>query len=281
MLLLIGAVYAFALRLPYCNLDSDAANFALMGEDVYHYGHLTTLAYGQNYLFSITPYVYAAFKVILPKTVPWAVILAAADGIIALAGLWMIFQSFLAAADQTLRRSAVAAVLFCVLLLALPRHLIDFAGHASLEQGYLTLGLLMLSASRLAAALRAGQTSRWYWWLLAGLAFGHGIFSRPQVCAYGVITLVLLLWQQWRTGSGRKLWAGGGWLAAGLLVGCLPMILHWIFRAPTWPFTMTLDSHLADATVQGRSFDILIHQVIPMVFSFGVKWWGHPYTKAN
>ena len=67
MLLLLGAVYAVSLRLPYCNLDSDAVNFGLMGEDIYKYGHWTTLAYGQNYLLSITPYLYAGFKAILPR----------------------------------------------------------------------------------------------------------------------------------------------------------------------------------------------------------------------
>jgi len=86
--------------------------------------------------------------------------------------------------------------------------------------------------------------------------------------------LILLLWQQRRAGSGRKLLVAGGWLTAGLLVGCLPMILHWIFRAPTWPFTMTLDSHFPDAAAEGKMFDILIHRIIPTLFSYGYKWWG-------
>ena len=281
MLLLVGALYVLFVRLPYFCLDSDAANFGLMGEDIYKYGHLTTLAYGQNYLLSITPYVYAAFKLVLPKTVPWAVILAAAGGVLSLSGLWMIFRSFVSAAEQTQRRSAVAPVLFCVLLLALPKHLIDFGGTASPELGYFTLGLLMLSASRLAAALRGGQTPRGRWWLCLGLAFGYGLFSRPQVCAYSIIPLILLVWQQWRAGSGRKCLAAGGWLGAGLLVGCLPMILHWIFRAPTWPFSMTLDSHLADAAAQGKMFDVMFHQIIPTLFSFGFKWWGPPMYQAE
>ncbi len=54
MLLLVAGLYVFFLRVPYCSLDSDAVNFGLMGEDVYKYGHLTTLAYGQNYLLSIS-----------------------------------------------------------------------------------------------------------------------------------------------------------------------------------------------------------------------------------
>ena len=280
MLLLVGALYAFFVRLPYCCLDSDAVTFGLMGEDLYTYGHWTTLAYGQNYLLSITPYVYAAFKALLPKTLPWAVILAAAGGLLSLSGLWMIFRSYVSAAAQTQRRSAVAQVLFCVLLLGLPKHLFDFGGNASTELGYFTLGLLMLSASRLAAALRDGRTPLRRWWLLAGLAFGYGIFSRAQVCAYGVIPLALLLWQQRRAGLGRQFVAAGGWLATGLLAGCLPMLLHWMFRAATWPFSMELGSQFADAAARREMFGVLIHKVIPALFSFADRW-GPPTFQAE
>ena len=136
MLLLVLALYALFIRLPYCSLDSDAVNFGLMGEDLYTYGHLPSLAYGQNYLLSITPYLYAAFKALLPITVPWAYILAAAGGLLSLAGLWMIFRSFVSAADQTRRRSGVALVLFFVLLMGLPKHLFAYGGNASTELGY-------------------------------------------------------------------------------------------------------------------------------------------------
>lgn len=280
LLLLLGALYVFFVRQPYGGLDSDAANFGLMGEDLYKYGHLTTLAYGQNYLLSLTPYVYAAFKALLPRTVPWAVILAAAGGLLSLSGVWLIFRSFVSVAQQSQRRSALALVLFCVLLLGLPKHLFDYGGNASTELGYFTLGLLMWSASRLAAALRAGRTPQRRWWLLAGLAFGYGVFSRAQVCAYGLIPLVMLLWQQRRLGPGRKVWAVAGSLAAGLLAGCLPMICHWLFRAATWPFAMTLGSHAVGAGALHEQFGVLIHKVIPALFSFEDRW-GPPTFQAE
>ncbi len=279
MLLLVLALYALFIRLPYCSLDSDAVNFGLMGEDLYTYGHLPSLAYGQNYLLSITPYLYAAFKALLPKTVPWAYILAAAGGVLSLSGLWMIFRSFVATADQTQRRSGVALVLFLLLLLGLPKHLFDYGGNASTELGYFVTGLLMLSASRLAAALRAGQLPSWRWWALAGLAFGYGMFSRPQVCAYGLIPLVLLAGQQWRIGPGRKFLTACAWLAAGLLGGSLPMILHRLFRAATWPFGMELGSHWADAAALREQFDVLIHKVIPTLFSFDDRWGPPTYQE--
>lgn len=281
MLLLVGALYVFFMRLPFCCLDSDAVTFGLMGEDIYKYGHWTTLAYGQNYLFSITPYVYAAFKAILPKTVPWAVILAAAGGLLSLSGLWMIFQSFLSAAKQTQRRSSVATIMFCVLLLGLPKHLFDFGGNASTELGYFSLGLLMWSASKLAEALRAGQAPRSRWWLIAGLAFGYGLFSRPQMCAYGLFPLALLLWQQWRAGgAGKIFFLAGGWTAAGLLTGCLPMLLHGLFRSPSWPFSMELGSQLADAATRRELFTVLIHKVIPALFGFDDRC-GPPTFQDN
>lgn len=266
ILLVAGAIYAFYLRLPFSSIDSDSATFALMGEDIYHYGYLTTLTYGQNYLFSITPYVYAAFKALLPKTVPWAFLLAAAGGLLAMSGLWMIYASFLSVCEQTRRRMWLSAALFAVLLLAMPKHFFDFGGNASTELSYFTVGLMLLAASRVTVRLRAGQPAALGWWFLFGLAFGYGIYSRIQTCAYGLIPLLMLLWQQRNTR--RTLLAAIGAFGGGVLLASLPMVLHSIYRAPTWPFTMHLDTHWADAKARLEMFDILLRKVFPAMFSF-------------
>jgi hypothetical protein len=266
ILVVAGAIYAFYLRLPFSSIDSDSATFALMGEDIYRYGHLTTLTYGQNYLFSITPYVYAAFKAVLPKTVPWAFILAAAGGLLAMSGLWMIYASFLSVCEQTRRRTWLSAVLFAVLLLAMPKHFFDFGGNASTELSYFTVGLMLLAASRVAARLRAGQPAAYGWWFVFGLAFGYGLYSRIQTCAYGWIPLIMLLWQQRH--ARRALLAAAGAFGGGVLLASLPMLLHGLFRAETWPFIMHLDAQWADLKTRQEMWGILVTKVFPAMFSF-------------
>ena len=65
-LLLAAALFTLYVRLPYRILNSDVAVFGLMGEDILKYGYLPTYAYGQSYLFSILPYVYAAIRWLAP-----------------------------------------------------------------------------------------------------------------------------------------------------------------------------------------------------------------------
>lgn len=272
ILALVGMLFFLYVRLPYCYIDSDSATFGLMGEDIYHYRVPTTLTYGQNYLLSVTPYVYAAVKSVMPGTTDWGTLLAVAGGILSLSGLWMIYQSLMVVTEQTGRRRWLAGVLFCTMLLSQPKHIFDMALNSSTELALVSMGLMMWSASRVSWSLRRGEAVPCRWWGLLGLAFGYATFARPQVCAYGILPVVLLLRQQYRAPRERAFRGAVGWLSGGLFAGSFLMIYHWVFRASTWPFRMDLGSHAADLETMRQECTGLVHMVLPAMFSWGCNW---------
>ena len=96
MAVLAIALFLFMLHFPRANFDSDAAIFGLMGNDILSHHYWPSLPYGLNYLFSITPYVYALFRCLLPHILSNIVVWAIAGALLSLSGLWMIYESFLA-----------------------------------------------------------------------------------------------------------------------------------------------------------------------------------------
>jgi len=226
---------ALNLRLPYRILNSDVAVFGLMGDDILKYGYWPTYAYGQDYLFSILPYVYAVVRRLAPA-LPHVMALKLAGCALNLAGLWLLFEALLLAQRQSGRSRGVAAVIFCLLLAGASSYLFDIQEHSSLEVSVFVLGWISFFAARVEARLAAGQAGRGADWLFCGLGLAHALYSRPLVVAYGVMLLAWLAARQWRRTPGRAAGPALGWFLAGAALGYLPLLLHLLLRAPTWPY---------------------------------------------
>jgi hypothetical protein len=209
------------------------------------YGYLPTYAYGQSYLFSILPYVYAAIRWLLPA-LSNVMALKLAGFALSITGLWLLFEALLLAQRQTRWSRGVAATIFCLLVASSSSYLFDIQEHSSLEISLFVLGLISFFAARIEVALVERGRSSGVDWLVFGLGLAHALYSRPLVFAYGLVMLIWLVAAAWRRTPGWALrWSLYG-LLTGALLGYLPMLLHMFLRAPTWPY----DFHTA--TLIGR-----------------------------
>ena len=234
-LLFAVAFVVLNVRLPYRILNSDVAIFGLMGEDIVQHGYLPTYAYGQNYLFSILPYVYAAIHRLAPA-LSNVMALKLAGCALNLAGLALLFEALLLAQRRNGWGRGCAAAVFCLLLASSSSYLFDLQEHSSIEVSLFVLGWISFFAARLERRLADAQDSRGPDWLLFGLGLGHALYSRPLVMAYGLMMLVWLLPRQWRRTPGWKCCRPLIWFLAGAGLGYLPLLLHNLLRAPTWPY---------------------------------------------
>lgn len=229
MLLVLGVLLGLGLALPYRCLDSDVAIFGLMGNDLLRGGHLPSLMYGQQYFFSVTPYVCAALRWLLPGLGP-APTMASAAILLSGAGLWLVYESFLLVEGKSLRW---AGWLFCLLLLSCPEYLFIVLVPDGMEVSLLLLGGALWCVARIDADERAS----WRWLSLLGLIGGLALISRPNVLFYPAVAVAG--WLLTRPPAWRK--RGLLCLLAGALVGYLPMLLHQLTRASSWPWNPYMD----------------------------------------
>ncbi len=233
MFLLTAGVLVFYLALPYRGLDADVTTFGLMGNDILRHGYLPTLTYGQNYLFSITPYVYALVRGLVPAlSAPQA--LASAGSLLALGGLWLMYEGLLAAEDRGGRRRAWPPVVFCLLVGGSWNTIADLGRFSSIEVSFLLLGLIVWVAGRLERALAAGAPPANLLWGVLGLVAGHAFYARPQMILFAALAAGLLL-RRLRREQAAAFRPALLALLVGLLLGYLPMLLHNVLRAD-WPF---------------------------------------------
>lgn len=258
------------LSMPY-RFHADAVTFGRMGEDLYHLGYLPTIAYGQNYLFSLTPYLYAFYKAVLPSGTSWAMLLMLAGTTLSIAGLWLIYGSFLITARRAGGTAFVPSLLFCVLLASAASYVFDLSQNASIEVSLFALGWLLFAGSKVEND-GPGQCSG-RWWFATGAALSFASYSRPQVCTYGIV-LVVLLAVRLRSSSRPLFWKGLGFLAAGIAVAYLPMLAHNIFRAPYWPFGLHADPHLAGGRSIVKALRIVVHDIVPSTLDIEA---AHPF----
>ena len=266
MLLVSLFLLSLYLGLPYRSLDSDVAIFGLMGEDLYHLGYLPTLTYGQNYIYSVTPYLYALFRIIMPADTPSPVILALAGSVLTLTGLWLVYESFLAVWRRSTAPHSAAPWIFCILLLASPLYILDLSRNSSIELSTFTLGGLMFAASRIWVALDQNKRPASIWWLLAGMVFSYAAYSRPQICLVGFFLLLPLLYRVARQTSRSASRHATIWLIAGGVIGYLPLLLHQLLRAPFWPSPRVLATHLNSWHAVRHAGGILFGQILPAIF---------------
>ena len=286
ILLLTGWALALNLTMPYRGLDSDVATFGLMGNDLLRHGYVPTLTYGQNYLFSITPHVYALLRWLCPA-LSAVLALAWAGSLLALGGLWLVYEALLLTEDRAGRRRVWPLVAFCVLVGGSWDYLLDIGVFSSIELSLLLLGLIMFSAARIERAQALGREASWRGWGLLGIAAGYAVCSRPQMLIFAALAILLLAVRQRRCSGG--LWAPTavtdrrysrdrswlGALAAGALLGYLPMLLHRLLRAADWPFHHHLPLQLATGHKLVAAAGVFFAQIAPRIFALSVAHWPH------
>ncbi len=286
ILLLTGWALALNLAMPYRALDSDVATFGLMGNDLLRHGYVPTLTYGQNYLFSLTPHLYALLRCLCPA-LSGVLALTLAGSLLSLGGLWLVYEALLLTEDRAGRRRIWPLAVFCVLIGGSWNYLFDISVFSSIELSLLLLGVIVFAAARIEWAHAAGAGSPWLGWGLLGAATGYALCSRPQMLLFGALAIVLMGVRQRLCSGGlgpptavtdRRYSGSRNWivaLSAGLFLGYLPMLLHHLLRAAEWPF----QHHLPLQWVTGHKLvaaaAVFFAQIGPRIFALSVEYWPH------
>jgi hypothetical protein len=265
ILLLSASILALFLILPYQSLNSDVTTFGLMGNDLLRHGYLPTLTYGQNYLFSITPYVYALVRRLAPSF-SCALALTLAGALISVTGLWLVYESFLAAQRRMARPLFIPALLFCLLIGASHSYGYDLSENSGLEISILLLGVVLLTASRIEAGLYTGRKDNWGAWITLGSAASYAVYSRPQIAAYAVCLICPLLYMIGRRMGWYAFFRNAVWLVIGLCIGYFPMLCHDVFRAANWPFAYRIHTPMGSGHQMVAALRLLWNDIMPRMF---------------
>jgi hypothetical protein len=269
VLLLLAAMAAFYIGLPYAFLDSDVTTFGLMGEDIFRFHYLPTLAYGQTYLLSLTPYLYAFWKLILPAGTAPALLLALGGSMLSLGGLAMVFESLRVTQARRTGGAFWPAVLLAGLIAGNTTYITDLAENSGVELALFVMGAMMWAGARLENAPAAGSAPRRSlagWWCLLGAAMGYGSIARPLMVVYGLILAGVLLTRTARREGLRAAVLAIAALASGLLLGYFPMLLHKLFRAADWPSQFHTPVYLGTGKQIAHSARVSFGDILPIVF---------------
>ena len=197
VLALVAGVTALYVALPYQGLDSDATTFGIMGNDLMRHGYLPIFPYGQTYLFSLTPYVYAGVRMLLPAAVPHVVSFALAGSLLSMGGLWLIYESLITVQRRAGGRLLPAGLLFCLFVASSPCFVFDLSVNSSSEMAMFLLGVLLFLFSRMEDA-NIPDRRRIRLWFFIGVACSFSYLVRPQITAYGVFMVGMLIWRMWK-----------------------------------------------------------------------------------
>ena len=257
MALLTAGLLVLYLGMPYRSVDSDAATFGIMGNDLLRYHHLPTLAIGQDYLFSLTPYVYALLRLLLPR-LSAPVLYALAGSVLSLGGLWLIYESLLRVQRREGQPTLGSGAVFCLLVAASPTFVFELSVNSGLEVAVFLLGVTLFAASSCGPGARAWRT-----YGVLGAAISFAAYSRPQIAMYGCVALIPLLRREQRFKSSLV------GLGAGLFVGYAPMLFHKcrLLIGHPWPFTHHLQMAVGTGDQVSRSLGMLAHVIVPGTFS--------------
>jgi small basic protein len=269
--LLLAGMAALYLGLPYAALDGDVATFGVMGEDLVRYGHWPTLMYGQNYLFSPTPYLYALWRIVLPSGASHAVALALAGSLLTLAGMALVLLGFRRVQARFRNDIFWPVTFFAVLVAANVPFVVDQAKNSGVEISLFLLGVMLLAGSRIEAEIPATREAiprplPLGSWLALGAAIGFAVISRPPVAFYGLPLAALLLGLILRRTGFRATVPPLILLAAGLALGYLPMAAHHWARAREWPFTAHVSLTIGSLDQIGSSLRMTFGDILPTVF---------------
>jgi hypothetical protein len=235
------------------------AVFGVMGEDLVQRHYWPTLVYGQNYLLSPTPYLYAFWRLLLPGAAP-ALALALAGSLFSIGGLALALAAF-----RRTQRSAGAGVFWPSLAVALlaagnVTFIADHAKNSGVELSLFLIGLMLWAGSRIEARPRPAD------WLVLGAATGFADISRLQMIFYGLPLLGLLLIREWRREGFRPAAAGAALAALGMALGYAPLLAHRFWRAGDWPSAFELPLTLGTGEQIVRSWKVTLNDMLPGIF---------------
>jgi hypothetical protein len=278
--LLLAGMAVLYVGLPYASLDGDAASFGIMGQDILRYHYLPSLPYGQNYLFSLTPYLYAFWSTVLPAGVSPAVVYALAGSLLSLGGLALVFGSFRIVQERRGGGVLGPAALFALLIAGNGLYITNMAVNSGVELALFVLGVMLWAAAHLEQTIASKDEPPFSrrsagWYALLGLGIGYGISARPMVVIYGLFLAGLLLARQGRQGGRAAVTKASASLAAGLLTGYCPMLLHQLFRAPDWPVAFHVRIALGSFPQFIHSAKLVFGTLLPAVFDVrtGMSFW--------
>lgn len=257
------------LSVPYRALNSDAAVFGIMGNDILIHRYFPSLMQGQNYFLSSLPYVYAGVRAVLPPSVSPVICFALAGSLLTLTGLWLFYEALLIRLRAT-RERLVAGAAFCLLLLCSPAFVFGLGINSGVENMFFLIGIMAYAVARIGQAIDEGHAAPVWLWLIFGIATGFGWYCRPHVVFYSAAAMpFLLFWYR------QQRHAAALALGAGLLIGILPMILHRLFVAGSWPYGLRIDSSIGTLSKISGDVGLIIYGIIPTLYSISADHLVH------
>lgn len=263
--IVVAAGILFWLR--YNGFDSDAAIFGIMGNDILKYGYLPTYMYGQNYFFSLSPYLYAALKFFLAPFFADIIILKLTGLIFSFSGFWMTYLALMNVQENSGRPRLYAGVIFVILNLSIPANVMSIGALANSAEYMFTAGaaIYILSVFEKLFSEECAIPPRL--WFAFGLLIAYGYVARPNAVIFAVFGMALLIVRY-----GKAICAKPGLsifsFASGAILGFAPIILHHLFRAAHWPFTVNPPRiYLASSVEIKKAASIFYYQIIPHLFN--------------
>ncbi|MDH5510679.1 MAG: hypothetical protein OEZ32_10045 [Nitrospinota bacterium] len=266
--LMLGAgMLALFVAIPYASFTSDVANYALMGWDIINRGYLPTLAYGQSYLFSFTPYSFALTRFILPEWISDIVALKIAGALFSIPGILLVFESLLMAQRQTGKPQIAPLVLFALIMASSDAYLFDLSLNSSNEMSILLTGALMYVAGRIDLQTDTGEKSSWRLWAMLGVVVVMMQYIRPMLLTFALPAIFfLLLKTKGRSGIGTAARPLAPF-ATGVAIGYMPMLAHIIFRADNWPYTWFLPLEIGGGIGIENAVGVLGYVILPRLMT--------------
>ncbi|MBI5814552.1 MAG: hypothetical protein HZB29_02950 [Nitrospinae bacterium] len=261
-------IYLFA-AYPFSAVNADVADFGILGDDLIKYGYLPTFPYGQDYLFSLTPYLYALLRLALPATVSSAIVIKGAGAVFLLAGLFMMSEAIAVTERSEGRDPVFRSAVFCAFVAVFPTHLFTINEMASLEMSFFTLGAIILAGAKIEPAIGGNGVAGLRFPLMFGGALGFAMISRPQAAVYGFCALSVLVAKTWRKAGARSVALLAAPIVAAAAAGWTPVILHKIFRAHKWPFTLKTGIHISSMSELHDRIELFYRKIIPSMFDLG------------
>ncbi|MDH5638496.1 MAG: hypothetical protein OEZ04_08395 [Nitrospinota bacterium] len=266
--LLLGAgMMALFVAIPYASFTSDVANYALMGWDIINRGYLPTLAYGQSYLFSLTPYSFALTRLILPEWISDIVALKIAGALFSIPGMLLVFESLLMAQRQTGKPQLAPLALFAIIMASSDAYLFDLSLNSSNEMSILLTGALMYVAGRIDLEMDTGAKPSWRLWAMLGVVVIMMQYIRPMLLTFALPAIFFLLLKI-RGSDGIKAAAKPlAPFAVGIAIGYLPMLAHILFRAENWPYTWFLPLEIGGGFGIENAVGVLSYVILPRLMT--------------
>lgn len=237
-----------------------------MGHDIAQGETWPIVMYGTDKQISSTPYLYAVFAQFTEKRVlAWKL----AGLTFSLSGLWLVYETLLLSLLRKKRTSAVvmaAGWAFCLALSGSHIYLYSLADVSLTEQYHFCFGLQLYLLAIIQKRLDGGLEVPFWLWGALGCTLGYSYIVRPNAFLYGAAGGLMLL-----ALYGKRLFSlvSVASVAIGLVAGYVPMLIHNMLRADTWPIgALVPPLRLCSLNDIPTNLSILLWEVLPELFLF-------------